>query len=307
MRGLTVTDPGPSSTIQDTGRAGYAALGVGRSGAADGPAAALANRLVANPPGAAVVESTLGGVHVRAHGRVTVAVTGAPCPLTVAVPDASSVHGAAMNTVLHLADGATLRLGRPTRGLRSYLALRGGIDVPPVLGSRSTDLLAGLGPPALAPGTWLPAGPPPAAFPRLDSAPVPEVPDGSITLRAVLGPRCAWFTHEAHASLRESGFTVTPRSNRIGLRLDGPELPRARGGELPSEGMMPGSLQVPPGGEPVLFLADHPVTGGYPVLAVVHSADLPRAAQAPPGCRLRFRIIEPASAEGAVRALPRPR
>ncbi|WP_198345757.1 biotin-dependent carboxyltransferase family protein [Nocardiopsis gilva] len=285
--GLEVLRTGPLTTVQDSGRIGHASLGIGRSGAADGVSYALANRLLANPPGAAALEVTLGGLAVRTRGAVTVAITGAPGPITVDGRGAA-MH-AAMNTVLHLPDGAQLRLGTPTRGLRAYVAVRGGIDVPPVLGSRSTDTLAGLGPDLPAPGDVLPVGAPPAEFPVLDHAPVPAVPGDEIDLRVAPGPRDDWFHPGALEALFGHAFEVTGRSDRVGARLAGPELRRAKHEELPSEGMVPGSLQIPPAGDPVLFLADHPVTGGYPVIAVVVAADLPRAAQARPGTRLRFR------------------
>lgn len=281
---LEVVATGPMTTVQDAGRFGHADLGVGRSGAADAHSYALANRLLANPPGAAALEATLGGLRVRARGPVTVAVTGAEAPLR------ADGRGAAANTVLHLPDGAELAMGVPDRGLRSYLGVRGGVDVPSVLGSRSTDVLAGLGPDLLVPGALLPVGPAPADFPNADHAPVPPVGGPEEVLRVVLGPREDWFTEEAVRTLLSSAYEVTPRSDRVGARLSGPVLERARSGELPSEGMVAGSLQIPPGGEPVLFLADHPVTGGYPVVAVVCSADLPRAAQSRPGTRLRFTL-----------------
>ncbi|GHC75086.1 allophanate hydrolase [Nocardiopsis terrae] len=279
---LEVLATGPMTTVQDAGRFGHAALGVGRSGAADPDSYALANRLLANPPGAAALEVTLGGLRVRAHGTVTVTVTGARVPVRV------DGGGAAANEVLHLPDGAELTLGAPERGLRSYLGVRGGVDVPPVLGSRSTDVLAGLGPEVPVAGDVLPVGPAPAAFPNLDHAPVGPVGGDRVELRVELGPREDWFTERARTALLSGDYEVTPRSDRVGARLAGPALERAREGELPSEGMVAGSLQVPPDGEPVLFLADHPVTGGYPVIAVVCSADLPRAAQARPGTRIRF-------------------
>ncbi|WP_159945153.1 MULTISPECIES: biotin-dependent carboxyltransferase family protein [unclassified Nocardiopsis] len=281
---LEVVAAGPLTTVQDAGRFGHADLGVGRSGAADAASYALANRLLANPPGAAALETTLGGLRVRARGPVTVSLTGAEAPVTV------DGRGAAANAVLHLPDGAELALGVPERGLRSYLGVRGGLDVPPVLGSRSTDLLAGLGPDLPVPGALLPVGPAPAAPPNVDQAPVAPVGGSEVRLRVRLGPRDDWFTEEAVATLLSCAYEVTPRSDRVGARLSGPGLERARSGELPSEGMVAGSLQVPPGGEPVLFLADHPVTGGYPVVAVVYSADLPGAAQARPGTRIRFTL-----------------
>ncbi|MQA11603.1 MAG: 5-oxoprolinase/urea amidolyase family protein [Pseudonocardiaceae bacterium] len=274
---------GPLCTVQDLGRPGLAGIGVGASGAADRGSFRLANRLVGNDEGAAALEVTLGGLAVRAGRDLTVAVTGAPCPMRVAG------RAAASNSVLRLPSGSTLEMGAPDRGLRSYLAVRGGIDVAPVLGSRATDLLAGLGPPVLAPGVVLPVGPPPATFPTVDAAPVPELADGELTLGVMLGPRDDWFAERALASLLTEPFVVTSDSNRVGMRLDGPELTRAQSGELLSEGTVAGAVQVPPAGRPTLFLADHPVTGGYPVIAVVVSADLDLAAQARPGQRLRFR------------------
>lgn len=281
---LEVVATGPLTTIQDSGRFGHADLGVGRSGAADLTSYALANRLLANPSGAAALETTLGGLRVRAHGTLCVAVTGAEVPVTV------DGRGAARDSVLYLADGAELALGAPARGLRSYLAVRGGVDVPPVLGSRSTDVLAGLGPELPVPGVVLPVGPAPDGFPLLDQAPVGPVGGDEIFVRVVLGPRQDWFTEHALETLLSGVYEVTSRSDRVGARLAGPVLERSRVDELPSEGMVPGALQVPPGGEPVLFLADHPVTGGYPVIAVVRAVDLPRAAQARPGTRVRFRL-----------------
>jgi biotin-dependent carboxylase-like uncharacterized protein len=181
-------------------------------------------------------------------------------------------------------------------GLRTYLAVRGGVDVPPVLGSRSTDTLSGLGPAPLAPGDRLPVGDLRGAEPFVDVAPV-RAPSSEPVLRVLPGPRRDWLDPAAWTELTTRPWTVTANSNRVGLRLDGPRLARARDGELPSEGLVPGALQVPPDGAPVLFLADHPVTGGYPVLAVVVTADLPAAAQLRPGDTLTFRpVSSPASA-----------
>ncbi|WP_017608736.1 5-oxoprolinase subunit C family protein [Nocardiopsis xinjiangensis] len=283
MSALEVLATGPLTTVQDRGRIGRADLGVGPSGAADADSHALANRLVANRPDAATLEVTLGGLHLRTHGALTLAVTGAPAPLR------TEGHTAALNCVLHVPDGAELVLGTPGRGVRTYVAVRGGIDVPPVLGSRSTDVLAGLGPDTVTPGARLPVGPAPEGWPGLDQAPVGEVGAPDVVLRAVPGPRADWFTGAALDTLFTGEFEVTPHSDRVGARLSGAVLERARHGELPSEGMVAGALQVPPGGEPVLFLADHPATGGYPVVAVVPAADLPLAAQARPGTRVRFR------------------
>jgi biotin-dependent carboxylase-like uncharacterized protein len=166
--------------------------------------------------------------------------------------------------------------------------VRGGVDVAPVLGSRSTDTLSGLGPAPLRAGDELPVGALAGAEPFVDVAPV-RAPSSSPVLRVLPGPRRDWLAPAAWTALTGAGWTVTTDSDRVGLRLGGPRLERARDGELPSEGLVPGAVQVPPDGAPVLFLADHPVTGGYPVLAVVASADLPAAAQLRPGDRVRFR------------------
>ena len=288
QRTLEVVATGPLATVQDLGRPGLAALGVGQSGAADPDALRLANRLVGNPEGDAGLEITLGGLEVRAHGGAYVAVTGAPCPMTAAG------HQVAPYAPVWVPDGATLRLGAPACGLRSYLAVRGGVDVPPVLGSRATDTLAGLGPAPLAVGDRVLVGPgSTTAMPGVDLATVRRPEAGEVRLRVVLGPRDDWFTPDARKALLAGPYEVTAESNRVGMRLAGPVLERARDGELPSEGMVCGALQVPPSGQPTLFLADHPVTGGYPVIAAVVAADVGLAAQARPGQLLRFTLTSP--------------
>lgn len=279
---LTVLAPGPFATIQDGGRAGWAWLGVPRSGAADRPSADLANRLVGNRPGAAVVEATAGGLRLRAERTVLVAVTGAPAPVTV---DGRAVP---VNGPVTVPAGGVLALGVPSAGLRSYVAVRGGVAVPAVLGSRSTDTLSGLGPPPLAAGDRLPVGRSVGEQPLVDVAAV-RPPAIDPVLRVLPGPRRNWLAPGAWAALTTGSWAVTADSDRVGLRLAGEQLQRARDDELPSEGLVPGALQVPPDGAPVLFLADHPVTGGYPVLAVVVTADVPAAAQLRPGDGVRFR------------------
>jgi allophanate hydrolase subunit 2 len=164
------------------------------------------------------------------------------------------------------------------------------VDVPPVLGSRSTDTLSGLGPARLAAGDRLPVGSLMADEPIVDVAPV-RPPSARPVLGLLPGPRRDWLTPDAWTALTSREWTVTTDSNRVGLRLAGPPLERARRDELPSEGLVPGAVQVPPDGTPVLFLADHPVTGGYPVLAVVRTSDLSAAAQLRPGDVVRFRAV----------------
>jgi len=279
---LTVLASGPLTTVQDRGRPGWASIGVTRSGAADRRAAALANRLVGNDAAAAVLEVTVGGLRVRAGRTLLVAVSGASAPVTV------DGRAAPFDAPLTLRPGQVLGLGNPAVGLRSYVAVRGGIGVPPVLGSRSTDTLSGLGPAPLRPGDVLPVGALAADEPVVDVAPV-RAPSSWPVLRVLPGPRRDWLAPAAWTALTAEDWTVSPDSDRVGLRLAGPRLDRARTDELPSEGLVPGAVQVPPDGAPVLFLVDHPVTGGYPVLAVVTTDDLPAAAQLRPGDRVRFR------------------
>ncbi|MGW2047970.1 5-oxoprolinase subunit C family protein [Streptomyces sp. NPDC001858] len=281
-RALCVVRAGALTTVQDRGRAGHAHLGVPRSGALDAPAAALVNRLVGNPPDAAVLETTLNGCALRPRSDMTVAVGGAPCRVTV------NGRPAAWGAPVRVPAGAVLDVGPAVRGVRAYVAVAGGIVVEPVLGSRSTDLLSGLGPAPLAVGAVLPLGEEPAgAHTRVDVAPQPA-PPAELVLRVTLGPRDDWFTPDAVRAFTSRTFLVSSASNRIGLRTDGPALERAVGGELASEGMVLGAVQVPPAGRPVVFLADHPTTGGYPVIGVVRAADLPAAAQAVPGTPVRF-------------------
>lgn len=282
-RAWEVAASGPLATVQDLGRPGLADLGVGPSGAADRAACGLANRLVGNAASAAVVETTFGGLVLVARGDLWVAVTGAPCPVRVQERDE------AVNTLLRVPDGAEVRLGAPVSGLRSYLAVRGGLAVDPVLGSRSTDLLSGLGPAALTPGAVLPIGIEFEEFPAAAMAPVLPPPSGEVVLDLVPGPRDEWFTEDALRTVVNEPYEVSADSNRIGVRLSGPQLCRRESRELPSEGMVAGAVQVPPSGQPTVFLADHPLTGGYPVVGVVRDVD--RAAQLRPGQQVRFRWV----------------
>ncbi|MDQ0989730.1 biotin-dependent carboxyltransferase family protein [Streptomyces sp. V3I7] len=283
-RALVVERSGALTTVQDRGRPGYAHLGVPRSGALDMPAAALVNRLVGNPADAAVLETTLNGCALRPRSTVAVAVGGAPCPITV------GGRPAAWGAPVVVPAGKLLNVGTAASGVRSYVAVSGGIAVEPVLGSRSTDLLSGLGPAPLTDGTVLPLGRPAAPHARVDVAPQPR-PPAELVLRVTLGPRDDWFTPQALRDFTTRTYRVSAAGNRIGLRTEGPPLERAVSGELPSEGMVWGAVQVPPDGRPVVFLADHPTTGGYPVIAVVRPTDLPAAAQAAPGTPLRFTAV----------------
>lgn len=290
IRGLEVLATGPLALVEDRGRPGYAAVGVGRSGAADRAAYLLAGRLLGEPVGRAAVEVTLGGLVVQARGSFTIVVTGAPAPAMI---DGRPVGHAAP---VHLPDGATLALGMPPTGLRSYLAVRGGIDLEPVLGSRSSDTLSGIGPAPVAVGQVLPIGQPGPGGPTLDVAPVGAPEGGTVELTLLPGPRLAWLADPR--ALTTASWTVSGHSDRVGMRLAGSPVRRARrwaDAELPSEGVVLGGVQVPADGQPIVFLADHPVTGGYPVVAVLRTADVDRAAQCRPGqsVRLRWAVTPP--------------
>lgn len=277
---VEVLDPGPLTLVQDRGRPGHAHLGVPRAGALDPAAAALAGRLVGNGPDDAVLEVLLGGLVLR-WGPVGawVAVTGAPVTLWV--------DGRVRSTgrAEWVPAGATLRLGPPPVGLRSWVAVAGGIAVDPVLGSRSRDTLAGVGPAPLAPGDVLPLGPRQAPPAPVVVPPGPAY-DGALGVSA--GPRADWLGRAGWERLLATPWRVGGGSDRVGLRLEGEPLARAREGELASEGVVLGAVQLPPDGRPVVFLADHPTTGGYPVVAVVVAEHVARCAQLRPGDPVRL-------------------
>lgn len=294
LPGIEVIEPGLLATLQDLGRPGVASVGVARSGALDRGSLRTANRLVGNPEDAAGVEVTMGGFRAVATDDVWFAVTGAWGPIRLRGAD-----GATREVDPYEAHpwhaGEELQLDWFGHGARGYLAVRGGLDARPVLGSRSTDTLAGLGPPRLRAGDRIAVrDDADAPIPVVELAPWSAPDDDELELELAPGPRQAWFAASARAALFEEVWTVTNDSDRVGMRLDGPELKRVRGGELPSEGMVPGALQVPPEGRPTILLADGPVTGGYPVIAVVTDAALDLLAQARPGTRLRFRHARPA-------------
>jgi biotin-dependent carboxylase-like uncharacterized protein len=280
--GLRVRASGPLALVEDLGRMGASGIGVGRSGAADRGALRQANRAVGNTEDAAGIEVTFGGLEVEVTGgHVWLCVTGAPAPVSVDGRDVGAY------TVVSAAPGSVVRLGVPEHGLRSYLAVRGGVDVPAVLGSRSHDVMAGLGPPPLGEGDELPVGVASETFPEIDVIPPPRF-DEHVVLGLVRGPRDEWV--EDVDTLVRTEWTASEKTNRVGMRLQGAAVGhREDGKQLPSEGAYRGAVQVPPSGEPVVFLADHPVTGGYPVVAVVVDSDVDRAAQVRPGQTLRFK------------------
>lgn len=300
-RSLTVLAPGPLTLVQDSGRSGLAAVGVPRSGAADPAALARAHRLVGNAPDAALLETVLGGLVVRFGATTAFALVGA---VTEADLDGAPVP---VGAAVRAPGGSTLTLHAPARGLRTWLAVRGGLDVPRVLGSRSRDVLSGLGPEPLRAGDvlaygtafdGLPEPPEPAWLGRprvVDRVPVvePVAPSAGgrapvVDLPAVAGPRLDHLDAAGRAALWEAVRDVSPDSDRVALRLTGPPLTRAVPGELASEGLVAGAVQVPHDGRPVVFGPDHPVTGGYPVVAVLTAEGRSRAAQLRPGDRVRL-------------------
>ena len=287
---LEILQTGPLALVEDLGRAGLSHLGVTRSGAADRRSHALANRLVANPGDRATVEVTMGGFSARVHGSdgdgIAIAVTGADTdPSANGIPFGS-------NSIHYVHDGEVISLNPPRSGLRSYLAVRGGIDVEPVLGSRSYDVMSALGPLPLRPGDVLPVGAHTADFPELDQAPVAALVDDVLELTVVPGPRDDWFVDPD--ILVRTNWQVTNRSDRVGIRLVGMPLEyRWPDRQLPSEGATRGAIQIPPNGFPVILGPDHPVTGGYPVVGVVTDDDIDRLAQARPGQTVRLHWSHP--------------
>ncbi|TDO91871.1 KipI family sensor histidine kinase inhibitor [Enemella evansiae] len=281
--GLTVEHPGPQLLVEDLGRPGNARLGVTASGAMDRGALRLANRLLGNAESRAGLEILLGGATLRAERDLLIAVTGANAPIRI------DGRPAAWGEPVRLTAGQVLEIGRPEHGVRCYLGVRGGVQAPEVLGSLASDPTTGLGPAPLAAGDTIAIGEPGANPPHPVDA-IPGSGGGEILLPAVLGPRDDWFTPAAIDTLARAAWEVSGDANRVGVRLSGPVLERARDGELPSEGMVRGSVQVPASGQPIAFGPDHPTTGGYPVIAVIddHATDL--LGQARPGQTVRFQL-----------------
>ncbi|MBK4215231.1 carboxyltransferase domain-containing protein [Paracoccus caeni] len=284
---LTILSTAFPVVFQDEGRPGQGGQGVSASGALDMGALHLANRQVGNPADAPALELTLGPVRLRADRSVTLALTGA-------ADRAEIIAGGAKLPVpqgaFALDKGDELLIHPPSRGMRSYLALRGGYDVAPVLGSASTDTLAFVGPDALKEGAVLGQadGKTFAAAMPEDQADLPQAGE-VIELPVTLGPRADWFTPAMIRHFLTQEWLVTPQSSRVGIRLEGAQpMTREDANELPSEGTETGAIQLPHSGQPVLFLADHPLTGGYPVIATLMPKALDLAGQIPPGARIRF-------------------
>jgi biotin-dependent carboxylase-like uncharacterized protein len=279
---IAIKRTGPLALVQDAGRTGWAHVGVPPAGAVDLEALALGNRLVGNDDHTAGLEILLGGLAFVPSRSLRIAVTGAMAPVTVA----GRAFG--WGSPLSVAANNEVVVGEATSGLRVYVAVSGGIDVPPVLGSRSTDTLTGLGPPALREGMELPVGAATLRDPAVDEV-TQRAYDDELTIGVDAGPRQDWFDVPAASLAAE--YVVSSDSDRVAVRLEGPELRRRpdRRDELASEGLVTGAIQMPSDGRPLVFLNDHPVTGGYPVVGVVNSSDLGRLAQARPGARVKLR------------------
>jgi biotin-dependent carboxylase-like uncharacterized protein len=292
MSALTVEACGPGTTVQDAGRTGFRRFGVSTAGAMDRLALALANVLVGNHPGTAAVEFTLVGGRFRTVDT-TVAVAAVGAFLTVDGRPIPAGSGALAGP------GASIAVGPARGGVYAYLAVGGGIDSPPAMGSRSVHRRSAIGGGPLGPGDMLPLGPDGADVPR--RLPLPEPTTGPI--RLMFGPQDDHFTDAALAALTATDWTVMPRSDRMGCRLDGAVLPHARGFNIVSDGVVPGSVQVPGDGRPIVLMRDCQTTGGYPKIATVIGPDLDRLAQVPPGGTVRFAAVARTEAVAAAAAL----
>lgn len=291
-RGLLALEPGLLTTVQDLGRHGWAASGVPAAGALDEEALRLANRLVGNAESAAALEITLVGPVLRASGALDVAVVGGS-------------FGPSPGRVLRLDDGDVVPFAAARGAARAIVAAAGGIDVPVVLGSRSTCLSARFGGfqgRRLWRGDFL-AVAPPSSPPLLDvSADLAEPGAGDVVLRAFAGPDEAEFDAKQRAAFWESRWRILPESNRMGLRLGGPSLGLQETASRASEGTTTGTVQVTADGHPIVLLAERPTTGGYPKLAVVAAVDLGPLARTPPGRSVRFERISVTEARSLLAA-----
>jgi antagonist of KipI len=295
MAEMIVVKPGMLTTVQDLGRQGYQSLGVPVAGPMDWYSHRLANQRVGNHRMAAALEVTLIGPELVAEGDIRVALAGADFELTV---DGTGIDAREPFVVR---SGSRLRFGERRTGTRASLAARGGFDVPATLGSRATHLVSAMGPfgRALRAGDRLPVSNPSEESAARQGRALP-LPDRGARIRVVPAVHRDRFTDDAWRTLTSARFIVTPQSNRMGYRLDGPPLAHSRGADMLSEAMPIGALQVPSSGQPILLMADRQTTGGYPTIANVITADLPIAGQLAPGDWIEF---EPCSLDDALAAL----
>jgi len=294
MTALEVLQFGRGASVQDAGRFGYRRFGVSTAGAMDRRALALANFLVGNRPDAAALELPLSGAEFR--------VSGGPVLLAAVGPGTTMAIGdrpVAANTSAQAFDGDRVIVSPPRDGICGYIAVAGGIQTSLVLGSRSCHHRSGVGGGVLTPGDRLPCvgglGHPPLAMTK------PIEFDGGEAFRIVSGPQAEFFGKETRSHFLSESYQISPRSDRMGIRLEGPALLSAKGYDIVSEGVVPGCIQVPGDGKPIVLGRDCQTTGGYPKIATVISADLDRLAQIPIGGAVRFRAISEAEAIDAAR------
>jgi biotin-dependent carboxylase-like uncharacterized protein len=299
MSWLAIHDAGPLTTIQDLGRPGHLRVGIPESGPMDREAFVLANRLVGNADGAAGLECTLTGPRVEFTDERGVAVTGAEMPVMLNGVTAPRWQA------FRVKAGDVLRLGFAKNGVRAYLAVSGGIDTPPALGSRATYVrgqLGGLGGRALRKDDRLPLGRAPVIRSgRLRSDCIPDYP-GEAELHVVLGPQDDRFTERGIAAFLGGPYEMLPQSDRMGARLQGPWIEHTRGHDIISDGVPLGGIQVVGDGQPIVLLVDRQSTGGYTKIATVCSFDIGRVGQVKPGQRLSFRPLTVAAAHARLRA-----
>ncbi len=307
MATLTVVRAGMLTTVQDLGRWGYQDEGVPVAGPMDAYSHRRANQLVGNPDNAAALEVTLIGPELEASAEVVCAVAGAQFEITVNRAPVS------MTTAFAVPAGGRLRFGNRLAGARATLAVRGGFDFAPVFGSRATSLISGMGPfggRPLAPGDVLPIGGSDLGFSvpranveksRSDPGRGMRLPERGARLRVVMGPHEAMFTAAARETFLTGRFVITPNSNRMGYRLEGPRLSHVSSADILSDATPVGSLQVPASGHPILLMADRQTTGGYPKIATVITADVPLAGQLAPGDWIEFAAVTRASALDALK------
>ncbi|MDR3051966.1 MAG: biotin-dependent carboxyltransferase family protein [Oscillospiraceae bacterium] len=297
--GMTILAPGPLTTVQDLGRTGWLAAGFCPSGAMDIPAARLANALAGNPPQAAVLEMTFSGLSARFTADCRFALTGADMGFTLSGAPVTAY------TALAARAGDELRGGAASTGCRTYLAVSGGVDVPPVMGSRATHIKCGIGGflgRALRAGDVLSFGVPQTPVPAPGThLQAPPPPGGCLRVRVTLGPQWRAFDKRARAAFLSAVYTVSPQSDRMGMRLEGPVMPSIRGTDIVSDAIPIGAIQVPASGQPIILLADRQTVGGYAKPWVVIGPDIPLLAQARPGDALRFALVSPRQAARAAR------
>jgi antagonist of KipI len=290
---IQVISPGMFTTVQDLGRYGYGPLGVSPSGAADPISLRIGNLLVGNPESAPALEMTLlGGKFVFPEGAL-VALTGSDFGASIPMYSATVIP-----------PGGRLDVGPTRSGARCYLCVHGGIATKPLLGSASTHVLTGLGGfegRPLKKGDVLPVGPAHEVSPKIIVPEALEKLQPRKVLRATIAPQTAWFSENSVHLFYQSVWQVTEESNRMGLRLDGPELETPQHGHMISEGVSLGAIQIPAGGRPIILFVEQQTTGGYPKIANIISADLPSVGQLRPRDQIRFEPVTPETARALIR------